>query len=58
MLWPCLQMHDIVVFYYAEVKKSPEHRRWREQLQRGGAKGEALLTGSRQAKLLAELGEF
>lgn len=46
----------MVLFYYAEVKFSSSNRRSREDALDGGVKGEAVVTGRRQARLLTELG--
>ncbi|CAL8462643.1 g2176 [Coccomyxa elongata] len=49
-------VQEVVLFYYAEIKFSSSHRRWREDTLDGGVKGEAIVTGRRQARLLTELG--
>lgn len=51
-----VQVQEVVLFYYAEIKFSSSHRRWREGALDGGVKGEAIVTGRRQARLLTELG--
>jgi len=51
-----VQVQEVVLFYYAEVKFNSSNRRWREDALDGGVKGEAVVTGRRQARLLTELG--
>lgn len=51
-----MQVQEVVLFYYAEIKFSSSRRRWRENTLDGGVKGEAIVTGRRQARLLTELG--
>ena len=52
-----VQVDEVVMFYYDKVVGSVLHRRWQEALLNGGLKGEALISGERQARIRGQLSE-